>query len=559
MAALARRINQACSNVPLHVRELANLPNTNHRERDLHRWINRQVWRGLLPQPYDFSLPMSSDGLNEYNGTHSCLLVHEAFSCLSEYPELFELMLKGPNLADFWKGCEGTPWYDNHPIPLVRSSPSSCVPVRIYGDDAGVFENQKVLILNWSSANVTSQLTLDNRIVFCAITYLRLTDKSLDEVYKVLQWSMHSLALGVFPDRDHEGKLFSPTYNPERFRKAGRPLTGNGDIGVFSELLGDWKWQVEAIKLEYYYATNYICHRCRASRKIRRLVFTQYKRNSRLRRTKVSTRRFREYLIAQGVNRSWLTRIIGFCIDRCLVDAMHNLDLGNYQTLVPCCIIELVSENVWEGDSAESKFLAAHADYSDWCRLEKIPPCPRWSAAMRKANDCPMFTAYNAKAAMTRHLMRWLYTVLLRPNVSVSDIQLVRLRMFAQWNVFETICKESGRYFTAVQLARVQEAVEAALVAQNTLNANALANGSFHWHQTPKCHMATHMAYDDCLVANPRTVHCYCDEDLVGKMKRTIAKCHGGTAGRMGTMRYVILAGTRWWSRLVSLRGLGIF
>lgn len=43
MARLCRRIDNACVNVPIHVQELARLPNTSHRERDLHRWVDRQV------------------------------------------------------------------------------------------------------------------------------------------------------------------------------------------------------------------------------------------------------------------------------------------------------------------------------------------------------------------------------------------------------------------------------------------------------------------------------------------------------------------------------------
>ena len=163
---------------------------------------------------------------------------------------------------------------------------------------------------------------------------------------------------------------------------------------------------------------------------------------------------------------------------------------------------------------------------------------------------------HNAKAAQTRHIMRWLFLVMLRPGISETPMQKVRLTVFANWHTFESTCRQAGRYFTPMQLAQVQDSVEEALLGQNTLNADALSRGLLYWHQIPKNHMCTHMAFDLACIANPRICHCYADEDLVGKMKRIMSRCHGATAGRNGMMRYTILACTRWWTHLLEARGL---
>ena len=165
-------------------------------------------------------------------------------------------------------------------------------------------------------------------------------------------------------------------------------------------------------------------------------------------------------------------------------------------------------------------------------------------------------TQHMAKGAATRHMVRWILSVLMRPGVSTTPIQLVRLALFEKWTTFEVICARTGRYFSPADLKSLQDSVEAALVAQNALHAHALANNSLHWHQLPKNHSASHMAFEFCPLANPRKIHCYPDEDMIGKMKRLMSKCHGKTAGRMGVLRYIILAGTRWWDHLARLRGL---
>ena len=69
--------------------------------------------------------------------------------------------------------------------------------------------------------------------------------------------------------------------------------------------------------------------------------------------------------------------------------------------------------------------------------------------------------------------------------------------------------------------------------------------------------MATHMVYDIASSGvNPRRTTCYADEDMVGKVKTIVSKCHGSTAGRRSIDRYANLVGTIWWKRLAELRRL---
>ena len=60
------------------------------------------------------------------------------------------------------------------------------------------------------------------------------------------------LALGIFPDIDHEGRPFAEDYHPKRFAKRGQRLAGN-HVGAFSEFRGDWKFQAEAFCYDQWY------------------------------------------------------------------------------------------------------------------------------------------------------------------------------------------------------------------------------------------------------------------------------------------------------------------
>ena len=90
MQRLSHLILNACTDVPRHVEELARIGSDHNRERNLHRWANRQAWRALLPDPYEFTLPLTTDGIHEHEGQHACLLPHETFASLFTFPELSE-------------------------------------------------------------------------------------------------------------------------------------------------------------------------------------------------------------------------------------------------------------------------------------------------------------------------------------------------------------------------------------------------------------------------------------------------------------------------------------
>ena len=557
MQQVSQRISAACTGVPDHIRELAALPDNSHRERDLHRWVRRQPWMALLPELYEFEIPVTYDGLEETTGVHAALLPHETFASLGKYPELFKELLCGPdgNLQDFWQKSTGR-WRTHHPIPEVHSAPGQCIPLGIFGDNAGVYAAQKVLVLLWGSVALEA-LTLDSRILFCSIMYaLVVPIKTIAMLYEVLAWSLTWLAMGVHPDVDHRGVPFSTTHHPSRFKNALKPLVNGGYVGVFSELRGDWKWQVEALSLEHRYSTNFICHLCRASRKIPRLMYTQFRQHDHIRCIRISWRAFRDWQWSRpAATQSPLLKVVGFDIWRCWVDAMHCLDLGIYQGIAACCLNELSFEHVWPGDTLDDCFYAAHSEHKDWCKRKGLQPCPRFERRkLCPTGTFPTFTQQSAKAAMTKQLVLWLHEVLARPGVSQGPHGQIRFVMFEQWAAFEAICARNGRFLATPDKQHIADSVENALVCLNYL---ASEPGSL-WHIKPKAHMSTHMAFDAAVEfgINPRRVTNYSDEDMVGRIKRVMRSCHGSSAGKMCMLRYAILVGTRWWSRLAYLRGI---
>ena len=391
----------------------------------------------------------------------------------------------------------------------LQQEPEKCVPIGIFGDDAGVFATKQVLVLLWGSV-ATQTLTLDSRLLFTAVTYAHIVpEKTLRVLYQVLVCSLNCLASGRFPHADHRGVPFGDTYCPRRRDKAGQ-LLANGFRGIFSEVRGDWKWQAESLHLDCWYKTAFMCHLCRAHRRIRRLWFTQFQRTSHIRRTLISARAFRDWQRGRPVeNQSPFLDLIGFSIWRVWVDAMHCLDLGVYQTICASGLKCLVRLGVWPGDNTEEQFHMSHVDYKAWCKQKGFSACPRFEPSkLLPRGEYPSFSQQSAKAAMTKHLVFWLYDVLCRPGVATEECDMVWL-LFDQWVRFENICDRNGRFLADADIAPIAEAVESALQCHLHLNSVALANNELDWQIIPKCHMATHLGFDNAASGVNPTKRCY--------------------------------------------------
>lgn len=112
--------------------------------------------------------------------------------------------------------------------------------------------------------------------------------------------------------------------------------------------------------------------------------------------------------------------------------------------------------------------------------------------------------------------------------------------------------RRASRHLSAHERAELARRTEAALACYAWLHHRSAARGVALWKVVPKHHAWTHVAYDN-MGANPRSVHCYADEDMVGKAKQLYNCCHARTAPLRSMQRYALRQALRW---LRALRGV---
>lgn len=423
---------------------------------------------------------------------------------------------------------------------------------------------------------------MDSRLLFSCLKDSEIVKedcRSLHKLFRVLKWSFEALASGVYPSIDEEGAPFTPQHHPRRAALAGLPLTSAGHRGAWVEMRGDWEFLRDALLLQKHYLRNEVCHLCRAEKRRPGFLFTDFRRRGDLRRTLVSSAAWLAAAMVAAVV-SPLVLIPGFCIWRCYFDIMHTLDLGVYQHAVPAALQELILEpatvgpggdaaaapapvgagaapapvGVFPGATLEERLRSATRAYREWCRQNKIPSVVRRITTAWVTGAWPHISQQHAKAAALRSMVYWVREVC-AATVGHSPHAGLRAALFDSFVKADCAMRRSGRFLDTDARAEVAQHVEDALTLYNALATSAAAAGHARWRLIPKLHALTHIAYDNEGV-NPRAVHCYQDEDMVGRVKRVYMRCHGSTAPQRALERYVLHTALSWWLRLQVLRGL---
>ncbi len=541
-----------------------------HGEADLHRWVEEQPWRGVLPELYPFKAPVWQRGEQVQVELH-CLLPHELFGTLAaKTPQCFRELFGDALERDFWwtelertaeqspddlRGREHVRWCAEH--PCNASEPRDRVPLGIHGDAGQMHGGEKVMVLSWGGL-CRKGSTLDTRLLFACIKDSLMVHegrKTLFAAFKVLAWSFGSLAAGMHPAKDHEGVPFSAGYFPERLALANTPLVQPEGataklVGAWCELRGDWQFLQEALNLRNYAQCTEVCHLCAARKPLgAEPNMRDVRVDGPLRDTLVGPLPWGRRAWSSLHPVSPLCSLPGFSIWRCMFDLMHVLELGLLQRVIPAALHGLLGRQVGKAPPVEESYFAgrnkaarcrkATVMYHEWCKKTGVP-----SSSIVKAihptwcdGKYPHIGMQHAKAAALRAMLPWVAEVA-ETRIGLSEQQTLRAVCLRALADLDKVYTSQPRFLQPEQEAAAKgHAIMAiqALAQLEELSPTAL------WTCIPKTHALHHIALDSAL-GNPRVAHCYQDEDFVGRAKRIYVACHGRTAPRRALERYALRA-----------------
>eukprot|EP00969_Alexandrium_andersonii_P351907 15436507-Alexandrium_andersonii.AAC.1 len=194
---------------------------SNHCHGDLVRKLHHPPW---LQRVQHIGVPLKKLGKTVCGVFQQCMLLpHVLFSLLFQhYPDAFQARVcpSKEKLREFWRQMEGHPQLDNHPVKAVPGYATKAIPISIHGDavpvtGVGKRWHKSMTFYTWASMVGSGSTKEMMFYIFAAFTHLlnkgqATSSSSSSTVWKVMVWSFSWMAKGMWPDRDHLGKKFSP-------------------------------------------------------------------------------------------------------------------------------------------------------------------------------------------------------------------------------------------------------------------------------------------------------------------------------------------------------------
>lgn len=209
---------------------------------------------------------------------YSIMLPHVMFSWYyqhdrSRFNRLFLGGMGQADIANFWRTLEarGDPRLADHPMRSKRRWREFAVPIAVHGDAVPVLQVGKSGSKSFDAYSLQSLFasgtTLNIKLLMMGIFTSSLAtgdeQNSMRELWRITTWSLHWLAMGVWPEVDWFGKKWTASHPAER-DLAGKKLA-DGFFGCVYSLKGD----LEQLSLKYklrHFNANQMCDLCPAHR-----------------------------------------------------------------------------------------------------------------------------------------------------------------------------------------------------------------------------------------------------------------------------------------------------
>lgn len=361
---------------------------------------------------------------------------HEVLEAIgAASPAIIDRALLGPNGIDgvraFWQSNANCDWCREHPAQELGGDELTwTLPVELFGDDAGIWKHEKLLILSWRSALWQSAKTWWTCFL---ITVLPLAcvipGKTLQDLHRAVTWSFRACLAGAWPRRTHTGAIMRKVHGCMRYAKRGWKFR------VFRAALvrttGDYKYLAETFRLRAYSHRD-CCHRCAASKADQTRLYTSTGEHATWR---AFPRTHAEYMAERGPDACALCDIPGWRLDTVKTDLMHNLFLGSALHVIGSVLVELVEEG-WFGNAPlqkQQRLTEAYLRFKAWLKLNRITcSAGRFTMEGLGWTSRYRYPEYKSKAHNARVVLAWLQTET-RSNATSVGTTTSQMRATMVW------------------------------------------------------------------------------------------------------------------------------
>ena len=517
--------------------------------------------REMGMEPYFIPVPVQDDrGGKNAEMNVPIFPAHEWLATLHKHNRI-EATLLGPGgageILTFWAETKNLTWSTEHPARVEPGFPSKMLPFALFGDDARIFEHEKLLIVTLRGVLNNVGSTLDRILLLGALPLdLCIPEITIDAWYEGHHWGFVHLLTGTWPFLDHLGEWIQPKHGKTRFQNAGKELAG-GLAGALVETDGDYKFIKETFHFEAY-DNKECCHRCGATKNFFDKhghcspVYTDFAPEALHKKTSKTAA---DYFTKHAHHLSPLSLIPGWVPQTTRIDIMHNVFQGGGLHLASCVIITLLVAGRWGPMTLGWSMLLklAWADFKKFAESIGVSTSQKRftksQLGYRKLNDAPKL---QAKAFNCRVILAWLAHLTLKWTEAGHNTDTDQAMAVCCWAIadFIYVIESSDRHLTTEQAARAAASGHKYLMSYSLLASLAVAQGSSMWPLKPKLHQFDHMLDDvERELLNPRHWWNFANEDFVGVIKRIAQKCSRKTISLVTLKKYMLWVALHWMGR----------
>ena len=354
----------------------------------------------------------------------------------------------------------------------------------------------------------------------------------MQQLWKVLIWSLRAAYTGNWPDSDVDGNSYSvyPESSFER-RMAGKPLAG-GHFLVTWSLKGDLEYFAKGLHLRHY-ACNEFCEFCRAHSNPRDIprLWTNFSAGA---AWKTSLFSVAEWRAMHAVDMHWLFREFDFL-------SQHNVDPDELHVVYMGVVAYMLGSVLWvlaykclPGDPKGNLSLVWGQIAAAYRSLRTPTQYSSLNLNMFTDSKQPrsQYPKLKGRGAEMKDLVKPLLLCWEHFRSDKYEFDTIRDMLRSQVELQEVLSAYSRELFLPeTEADKVIACVDDILFSYSKLANKADREGGdagLLWNVTPKFHWFWHWGQRAPLL-NPRRSSCCLDEDFVGDVKEVVGASTAST------------------------------
>ena len=395
--------------------------------------------------------------------------------------------------------------------------------------------------MTWNSVLVGKSKSADVKMLIFAFPKTWLLPESLDDIMKVVVWSLGCLMDGTYPRHDHKGNPW-PQGSTREFL-GGKQLAHDDSRGVFVEARGDWEWRAQCWHLPTA-STMELCYKCGATLR-GPLAFDNFAPDAPQR---ASPRRTVAWWFQQP--RVSPLFYLPVHLDMFRIDVMHCLCQGVCLWVISPVLLWLCGQGLYGDGPLARQLRVAFASWGQWLHEHQLESSQRVFTPRRLGLGKNDYLENDAKAWNARMIINWLDSESRRAPQPVSNDGWMMTELVTTMNEMFHLSESSPMFFQQHEAAQYHGLVEKGLALYKQLAVNSFRRRVLHFPLRPKLHewqeLGEQVLRDR---TNPRFNHCFADEDYLRVVLRAARACPRAAMAGAVLRRWVLKCSLVWSGR----------